>query len=134
MRTNLPNLLRRFSILSTVMVSTMLRECRLGAVENIVYVWVFDCPCFLGVVACFMFPAQMWNVMGHLVRVKAPRVLLQLVTLIYMTNGFMKQDLDLVEYFAGGMAVAWSRKMLSNLFCCLLSVCQTVLETSTTST
>lgn len=61
-----------------------------------------------------MFPAQMWTMIGHLVRVKAPRVLLQLVTLIYMTNGYMKTDLDMVEYFAGGMAVAWSKQVCSN--------------------
>ena len=42
-----------------------------------------------------------------LVAVNAPRILLQLTSLLFMANGFMKEDLDMTEFFAGQMAVTW---------------------------
>lgn len=48
--------------------------------------------------------------MGHLLRalsyIGAPIVLMQLVSLVFMANGAMPQTLDMVEYFAGSMAVS----------------------------
>ena len=48
--------------------------------------------------------------MGHMLRalsyVGAPIVLMQLVSLVFMANGVMPQTLDMVEYFAGSMAVS----------------------------
>ncbi|CAL1156909.1 unnamed protein product [Cladocopium goreaui] len=48
---------------------------------------------------------QMRKMLMLLVAVDAPRILLQLTSLIFMANGAMKEDIDMCEYFAGQMAV-----------------------------
>ena len=48
----------------------------------------------------------MHNTLQALSFIKAPVILMQMVTLLYMANGFMKQDLHMVEYFAGQMEVS----------------------------
>lgn len=50
-------------------------------------------------------PLKMWDALRELSAINAPRVLLQLVTLVFMSNGAMPQNLDMTEYFAGQMAV-----------------------------
>ena len=52
----------------------------------------------------------MMGTLRALAFIKAPRILLQMVTLLCMANGFMKMDLDMVEYFAGKMAVTCHTK------------------------
>lgn len=51
-------------------------------------------------------PLQMWDTLRALSLVNAPRILLQMVTLLYMANGYMEQNLHMAEYFAGKMEVA----------------------------
>ena len=41
-----------------------------------------------------------------LAQLAAPKVLMQLVCLIYLANGYMPMNVDMVEYFAGAMNVA----------------------------
>lgn len=48
---------------------------------------------------------QMVGTLRALAVINAPRVLMQLVILIYKCNTNMSMDLDMVEYFAGCMAV-----------------------------
>ena len=48
---------------------------------------------------------QMHDTLRALSFINAPVILMQLVTLLFMANGFMKQDLHMVEYFAGKMEV-----------------------------
>lgn len=43
--------------------------------------------------------------------VRAPRVLLQLVCMVYWMNGAIPQDVDFVEYFAGCMQVTWRARL-----------------------
>ena len=50
-------------------------------------------------------PLKMWDVLRELSVINAPRVLLQLVALLFMCNGAMPENLDMTEYFAGEMAV-----------------------------
>ena len=47
----------------------------------------------------------MWDALRALSLVHAPRILLQMVTLLYMANGFMERDINMAEYFAGQMEV-----------------------------
>ena len=47
----------------------------------------------------------MWDASRALSLVHAPRILLQMVTLLYMANGFMERDINMAEYFAGQMEV-----------------------------
>ena len=48
---------------------------------------------------------QMVGTLKALAVINAPRILMQLVILIYKANTDMTMDLDMVEYFAGCMAV-----------------------------
>ena len=42
-----------------------------------------------------------------LARINAPLILMQLVCFIFKSNSDMTMNLDMVEYFAGCMAVPW---------------------------
>ena len=48
----------------------------------------------------------MHDTLRALACINAPVILMQMVTLLFMANGFMEQDLHMVEYFAGQMEVS----------------------------
>lgn len=54
---------------------------------------------------------QMVGTLKALAYINAPLILMQLVSMVYRANGDMPMDLDMVEYFAGKMAVTkcWAR-------------------------
>ena len=77
------------------------------------------------------FACQMRKMLMLLVAVDAPRILLQLTSLIFMANGAMKEDIDMCEYFAGQMAVAWLvvpmlacfASSVGGLYCIYIYIC-----------
>jgi hypothetical protein len=76
--------------------------------EKVLHVNVYTyVPYPFGYIICVFFACQMRKMLMLLVAVDAPRILLQLTSLIFMANGAMKEDIDMCEYFAGQMAVAW---------------------------
>ena len=69
-----------------------------------------------------MCPAQMIGTLKALAWINAPLVLMQLVTMVYRANGDMPMNLDMVEYFAGKMAVTHLVSLQGYCFCCLVLV------------
>ena len=59
----------------------------------------------------FSRPLQLNGTLAALALITAPRVVMQLVCLIFRCVGELPMDLDMVEYFAGEMAVtrSWAR-------------------------
>ena len=64
-------------------------------------------------------PAQMVGTLKALALIHAPLILMQLVTMVYRANGDMPMDLDMVEYFAGKMAVTQLVSLQDSCFGCL---------------
>ena len=52
-----------------------------------------------------LFPLQLQTILHDLGRIRAPKVLMQLVTFMLMSIGPVLINLDAVEYFAGEQAV-----------------------------
>ena len=53
----------------------------------------------------------MTGTLKALALIQAPLVLMQLVCLVYKSNTDMDMNIDMVEYFAGCMAVSWVMHM-----------------------
>lgn len=51
-------------------------------------------------------PLKLHSVLGRLHAIKAPSILFQLVTLVFLNLGSLNVNLDMVEYFAGQQAVS----------------------------
>ena len=51
-------------------------------------------------------PLKLHSVLGRLHAIKAPSILFQLVTLVFLNLGTLNVNLDMVEYFAGQQAVS----------------------------
>ena len=102
-----PRVLCKLGALFCGLVCVILHASRCGVANNSKDIGLVLVTVLLGVWfdVIYLHPLKMWDVLRELSVINAPRVLLQLVALLFMSNGAMPQNLDMTEYFAGEMAV-----------------------------